>query len=79
MLHTRKNFKEQYRVACWFVRYVHYSICLNVTDMSHYDDYYRGFRRSAKNIDGIEYPEIAQGSHIWLHAVNAWQNNPNRK
>ena len=80
MLYTRKHFKEQYRVACWFVRFVHHAMVRSVvTDLNDYSDYYRGFRRAAKQRDGVDYPEIAEGSHIWLQAVNAWQHNPNKE
>lgn len=76
MLYTRKNFKDQYEMATWFVRKFYHQTGIVVTDLNDYDDYYRGFRRAAMLLDGMEYPEIAEGSHIWLHAVNAWQNNP---
>lgn len=70
------NNKAQYEVACWYVRFLYHNTGIVVTDLNHYDDYYRGFRRTAPYYFGKNFPEIAQGSHIWLHAVNAWQNNP---
>lgn len=77
-LKTPKINREQYIVACWYVRFLQHNT--GVVDIAeNYSDYYGGFMKRTWNRDTRKtYPAFID-THIWQLALDAWQNNPTHK